>query len=149
MIIRRLTDFPSFGWNPFSELERIQRELGLVTRGLTKEPFAGVFPLMNLTEDKDHYYVRTELPGIRGEDIEISATADTITLSGERKFPEEDENATYHRREREAGKFSRILTLPGEIDTEKVEAKCADGILAIVLPKAEASKPRQISVKSS
>lgn len=149
MIIRRLMDFPSSGWNPFSELERIQRELGLVTRGLTKEPFAGVFPLMNLTEDKDHYYVRAELPGIRGEDLEISATADTITLSGERKLPEEDENATYHRREREAGKFSRILTLPGEIDTEKVEAKCADGILAIVLPKAEASKPRQISVKNS
>jgi HSP20 family protein len=148
MLLRKLSDWPTSSWNPFNELERIQRELGYLTRGFTKEPMAGVFPLMNLTEDKDHYYVRAELPGIKGSDLEIQATGDSLTISGERKISQ-DGNATYHRREREAGKFSRILTLPGEIDTDKVEASCVDGILTIRLPKAEAAKPKQISVKSS
>jgi HSP20 family protein len=149
MLLRRLTGLPTTGWNPFSELERIQRELGLLTRGLMREPTAGVFPLMNLSEDRDHYYLRAELPGIKAGDLEISATADSLTISGERKISEDDENVTFHRREREAGKFSRVITLPGDVDTAKVEANCADGVLTIVLPKAEASKPKQIRVKSS
>lgn len=149
MLLRRLTGLPASGWNPFSELERIQRELGLLTRGLMREPAAGVFPLMNLSEDRDHYFLRAELPGIKAGDLEISATQDSLTISGERKISEEDENATFHRREREEGRFSRVVTLPGEIDTGKVEASCADGILTIVMPKAEAAKPKQIRVKSS
>lgn len=148
MILRRLTDWPTAGWSPFRELDRIQRELGLLTRGLVREPVAGVFPLMNLTEDKENYYVRAELPGVKGGDLEIHATGDSLTISGERKIPEE-ENATFHRREREEGRFSRVVTLPGEIDTNRVEASCVDGVLKIVLPKAEASKPKQIQVKSS
>ena len=131
----------------------MQRQMDLLTRGLSRgffrEPGAGVFPLMNVTEDKDNYYIRSELPGIRSEDLEISVTGDSLTLSGERKIPTEDKDATYHRKEREAGKFSRIITLPGQIDTGKVEARCADGILTVVLPKAEAAKPRQITIKAS
>jgi HSP20 family protein len=149
MLLRRLTGLPTTGWNPFNELDRIQRELGWLTRGLTREPAAGVFPLMNLTEDRDRYYLRAELPGIKAADLDISATSDTITISGERKIAGGDENVTFHRREREAGRFSRVVTLPGDVDTGKVEASCTDGILTIVLPKAEASKPKQIQVKSS
>lgn len=149
MLLRRLTGLPTSGWNPFSELERIQRELGWLTRGLVREPAAGVFPLMNLGEDRDHYYLRAELPGIKAADLEISATPESLTISGERKISAEDEDATFHRREREGGKFSRVVTLPGEIDTGKVEASCADGILTIVMPKAAAAKPKQIHVKGS
>ncbi|MCG6536710.1 MAG: Hsp20/alpha crystallin family protein [Syntrophales bacterium LBB04] len=103
---------------------------------------------MNVTEDKDRYYIRAELPGIKADELDISVTADTLSISGERKFPPEDENAKYHRREREAGRFSRIFTLPGQVNTEKVEAKCSEGILTVFLPKAEAAKPKQITVKS-
>lgn len=148
MLLRRITDWPTPSWNPFSELERIQRELNTLTRGFGGAPMAGVFPLMNLTEDKDNYYVRAELPGIKGSDLEIQATGDSLTIAGERKIAE-DGDATYHRREREAGKFSRILTLPGEIDTNKIEASCVEGVLTIRLPKAEASKPKQIQVKGA
>ncbi|HDZ23565.1 MAG TPA: Hsp20/alpha crystallin family protein, partial [Desulfobacteraceae bacterium] len=80
---------------------------------------------------------------------DISVTGDTLTITGERKLPGEDEKARYHRREREAGKFSRIVTLPAQIDTAKVEARCADGVLTITLPKAEEAKPKQIAVKSA
>jgi HSP20 family protein len=105
--------------------------------------------MMNVTEDKDNYYVRAELPGLKADELDITVTGDTLSISGERKLPVEDEKAQYHRREREAGRFSRIVSLPDQVDTGKVEARCADGILTVLLPKAEAAKPKQIAVKTS
>ena len=122
---------------------------GGLSRGLWGEPAAGVFPLMNITEDKSNYYVRAELPGIKADELEMSVTGDTLSVSGERKLPVEDERAQYHRSEREAGRFSRIVTLPGQLNTGKVEARCTDGVLTVTLPKAEAAKPKQITVKTS
>ena len=104
---------------------------------------------MNMTEDKENFYVRAELPGIAGDDLDISVTGDTLTISGERVMPTENETAKYHRREREAGKFSRIVNLPSQIDTTKVKASSDDGILTVTLPKAEETKPKQITVKTS
>ena len=154
MIWRRITGFPTSDWtSPFDELERMRRDMDRLTEGLTRglwrEPMAGVFPLMNVTEDKDNYYVRAELPGLKANDLDISVTGDTLSISGERKIPVEDEKAQYHRREREAGKFSRIVSLPAQIDTGKVEARCNDGVLTVVLPRAQAAKPKQIAVKTS
>lgn len=146
MLLRRTTDWPTWGWkSPFEELERMKRQMdwlsGGLSRGLFGQPAAGVFPLMNVTEDKDNYYVRAEL--------DISVTGDTLSIAGERKLPVEDEKAQYHRREREAGRFSRIFNLPAQIDAGKVEARCTDGVLTVTLPKAEAAKPKQITVKAS
>jgi HSP20 family protein len=114
-----------------------------------KEGAAGVFPLTNVTEDDDNYYVRAELPGMAADEIDISVTGDSLSISGERKIPAEEEEARYHRKEREAGKFSRMISLPGQVDTEKVEAGCTDGVLTIRLPKAQAAKPKQITVKTA
>jgi HSP20 family protein len=154
MIVRTLTGWPTLGWrSPFDEIERMRRQMDMLAQGLTgsifREPAAGVFPLMNVTEDNDNYYVRAELPGIKADELDISVTGDSLTISGERKIPSEDENANYHRRERESGKFSRVLSLPGQIDTSKVEASTSDGILTVVLPKSEAAKPKQITIKAS
>jgi HSP20 family protein len=150
MFLRRLTGWPTGEWtSAFSELDRLRRQMDWLTEGLSRGPAAGVFPLMNMTEDADNYYVRAELPGIKAGDLDISVTGDALSISGERKIPAEDKNARYHRREIEAGKFSRILSLPSQVDTGKVEARCADGILTVVLPKAEAAKPKQITVKVS
>jgi HSP20 family protein len=122
---------------------------GGLSKGLFREAATGVFPLMNATEDKDSYYVRAELPGFKADELDISVTGDTLSISGERKLPAEDEKAQYHRKEREAGKFSRIVSLPAQLDPGKAEARCTDGILTVVLPKAEAAKPKQIAVKTS
>ena len=154
MLFRRSTDWPTWGWTgTFEELERMRRQMdwlsGGLSRGLFGEPSAGVFPLMNVTEDNDNYYVRAELPGIKADELDISVTADTLSISGERKLPAEDEKAQYHRREREAGRFSRIVSLPEQVDTGKVEARSTDGVLTITLPKAEIAKPKQIAVKVS
>jgi HSP20 family protein len=109
-------------------------------------PSAGVFPLINVTEDTNKYYVRAELPGMKSNELDIQVTADGISISGERKIPVEGNNVRYHRREREAGTFSRSFNLPEEIDVNKVEASMENGVLKVTIPKSEAAKPRQITV---
>jgi HSP20 family protein len=71
-----------------------------------------------------------------------------VSLSGKREIQREHERVSYHRRERAEGSFNRTLTLPGEVDAERVDAHYSDGILTLKLPKAEAAKPRQISVRT-
>jgi len=129
------------------ELARFNDELNQLRGLMNQNTSAGVFPLINVTEDTNKYYIRAELPGVKVEDIEIMATGNSLAISGERKIASEGENVKYHRREREAGKFSRMLNLPNQIDSSKVEAKLINGILTISLPFAEKSKPRQIVIK--
>ena len=109
---------------------------------------AGVFPPINVSEDTDNLYVRSELPGVEPGDIEISVEGDTLTLRGERKLPEAGEGVNYHRREREAGRFRRIVTLPTRISPDGVEAIFKDGVLKIVLPKAAEARAKAIKVKT-
>ena len=154
MIIRRIGGWPTLGWrSPVGELERMRTEMDRLSEALTgplfREPLAGVFPLMNVTEDKENYYVRAELAGIKADELNISITGNSLSVAGERTIPAENEKARYHRREREGGKFSRIVSLPLQVDTSKVEARCIDGVLTVVLSKAEEAKPKQIAVKIS
>ena len=150
MIYRRLFDFPTWRIrSPFGELERMRRQMDrLYDDAMTPHrlPQAGVFPLVNLTENKDKYFVRAELPGVKADELDLQVTGNKLAISGERKITAEDESAKYHRREREAGTFSRMIGLPGEVDSDKVEAKLENGILTVVVPKAEIAKPKQISV---
>jgi HSP20 family protein len=108
---------------------------------------AGVFPAVNITEDAEAYYVSAELPGVKSADLDLKVTANQLTLAGERKISEEAADARYHRREREAGRFSRAVALPGDIDPDHVKARLVDGVLTVTIPKAEKAKPRQIAVQ--
>ena len=85
-----------------------------------------------------------ELPGLKKEEIEISLNGDTLTIGGERKHEEKADQGS--RTERYFGKFQRSLTLPVPVNAEKVNATYKDGILKVVLPKAEEAKPKQIPV---
>jgi HSP20 family protein len=107
---------------------------------------SGVFPQINMTEDADRFYIRAELPGVNTNDLEMQATAKNLSIAGERKIEAENKGVRYHRREREAGNFSRIIAMPTEINPDRIEAKMQDGILTIRVPKAEAVKPRQIAI---
>jgi HSP20 family protein len=154
MIIRRLYDWPASEFrSPFDELERMRRQMDRLSDtlwgGVYREPTAGIFPIVNVTEDHDHYYVRTELPGVKPAELDISVTGNGISISGERKIESGGKDVVYHRREREGGRFSRMVSLPKPIDPSKVDAHCVDGILKVVLPKAESAKPKQIQVKTS
>lgn len=151
MIYRRLFGFPAFDpRSPFAELERMRRQMDQLFEGLVgarARQMAGVFPPINLSESRDAFTLRAEMPGIASGELDIQATGNSVTLSGERRIPEENGSARYHRREREAGAFSRVIGLPAEINPDKVEAKLQNGVLTVVLPKAEAAKPKQITVR--
>lgn len=146
----RWLDRPSL-LKPLEELERLRKEMDRLfesVMGRRPWPISGrVFPPVNITEDKDAYYIRAELPGVKPEDIELSVEQDTVILGGERKA-EELKDVTYHRREREMGKFRRAIRLPGAFNPDKVEARFKNGILTITLPKSEEAKPRKIAVKA-
>jgi HSP20 family protein len=112
------------------------------------EPAAGVFPPINITQDDENFYLRAEVPGIKPSELSISALRNRVSISGKREIPREHERVSYHRKERPEGVFNRAVTLPTEVDAERVEARYADGILTLTLPKAEQAKPRQISVRT-
>ena len=126
------------------QMNRLAEEL---TEGIYREPVAGVFPLLNVTEDKDKYYVRAELPGIKGNDLDISVTGNTLSISGERKIAAEGAKEAYVLREYRTGTYFRQFTLSEVIDQGKIDAEMNDGVLRLVLPKVEPAKPRRITVK--
>jgi len=138
--------------NTFEQLDRMRRQIDRLMFGDETDIYrrlfgTGVFPQINLTEDIDKFYIRTELPGVKPDDIDIQATVKSLSITGERNIESENEGVRYHRREREGGKFSRIISMPVEIDPNNIEAKMQDGILTIFVPKAEEVKPRQIAIK--
>lgn len=150
MIFRRTFGFPNWSFqNAFDELNQIRRQMDRVFDDMSFRNVAGyrsgVFPALNLTEDKDNFYIRAELPGMTSKDLDIEATGKSLSITGERKIMNE-EGAKYHRRERESGRFSRVINLPGDIDSAKIKASLSNGILTILLPKAEVSKPKQITI---
>ena len=139
------------GWNPQGELAQLQRRMERLFQNAYgpegRPERVGVYPPVNISEDRDHIFVRAELPGVRAADLEITLQDNSLTLRGERKIAAEDKQVNYHRRERESGFFRRIVALPSAVRGDKVEAACKDGILTIKMAKPEAVKPRKIEVK--
>jgi HSP20 family protein len=137
----------------FSPLQRMQREMNNLLsaqrpgQGLTQRP--GVYPALNIYDDGESFIVWAEVPGMEPKSIDITVTGDTLKLTGERTLPELAEGASYHRRERDFGHFSRALTLPEQVDNSKVVASYKNGILEILLPRAEQVKQRKIEIKTS
>lgn len=151
MLIRKIQGWPfDDRLNGFSELQHMQRNLDRLLSGHRGErgldPSAGVYPLLNVTHDHDNFYIRSEIPGMTLEELDVSVTGRTVTVSGNREIQSEEQSARYHRREREAGKFRRQWNLPTDVDSEQVEAKYRHGMLMIVLPKAESAKPRKVTI---
>lgn len=109
---------------------------------------AGVFPSVNIYDDGESFLVRAELPGVAPEGLDVSAKGDQLVIRGERTVNLPDDQANLHRREREGGSFRRALTLPRDIDADKVSARLQDGVLEIYAPRSPNERPRRIDVKS-
>jgi HSP20 family protein len=152
MIVRQVRPW-SVGWNTptnsFAQMRRdmeslLERLTGATSDGST----SGVFPPMNVSEDRDRYYVRALIPGVDATKLDVSVVHQTISVSGVRESAEE-QGVSYHRRERAEGAFSRSVTLPESFDGARVDAKYVDGVLTLTLPKHEAAKPRRVTVQTS
>jgi len=103
-------------------------------------------PAVNLYDDKEALTVQAELPGMKKDEIQINLQDGFLTISGERKQEEKYENAESYRSERLLGRFHRSISLPSEVDAEKIKASYTDGILTVTLPKSEKARPKQIPI---
>jgi HSP20 family protein len=154
MLLRRVwLSRPAFD-SPFSDFDSLRREMlrvfdAVAGQDSSSTVAAGVFPPINVTQDDSHFYLRAEVPGVKAADLSISALRNRVSITGKREIPKENGKVSYHRRERAEGEFSRTVTLPGEVVADKVEARYADGVLTLTLPKAEEAKPRQITVNGN
>ena len=143
-------------WDVFRELDNLRKEIDEAFRGAGfRRPFATSFlspvsarrfPLVNFSQDEEHVYVYALVPGVDPKETDINVLRNTITISGERKPYVEQEGQIVHRSELGAGKFSRTLELPADINPNKISAECRNGILRITLAKAEHARAKKIEI---
>ena len=148
-------------WDPFQDLRSTQEErtqdqmdrlfahaLGLhgQWQSATGASTPAWAPALDIAEGKDAYLVTVELPGVKLDELEITMEDDLLTIQGERQFTSESSEEQFHRVERSSGAFRRSITLPAHVMADEVEASMEDGVLCILVPKAEEAKPKRIQV---
>ena len=101
---------------------------------------------VDIFETEGEIVVKAELPGMDRKDIWLHLENNVLSLRGERKFEKETKDENYHRIERSYGAFNRSFSIPATVDEEKIRADYKDGVLKIVLPKKEQTKPKQIKI---
>lgn len=136
-----------FGSNLFDELRRLEREMGSSgwPTSYIRSGAQATWPPINIGSTVDEVDVYLFLPGIDTESLDVQLQQNLLTIAGERLLISEA-GANYFRKERHEGPFRRALTLPEDVDPDKVEAKYEDGVLHIRVMRRESSKPRQIKV---
>jgi len=112
----------------------------------TNRPWA---PSVDIYETGDELVLKADVPDVDLKDIDVRVENQTLTLSGQRKFEQQESGKGYHRIERSYGNFVRSFAVPNTFDTEKIAASYKNGVLTVSLPKKEAAKPRQIKVEVS
>ena len=145
MILR--TNTPTRRWDPFASDAPLHRLFNEMFERWDHTLRSESFPAINISTDEEKMLVTAEVPGLRAEEIDIAVEGNTLTLKGERKAPESNEKDTWHRRERRYGTFTRIVELPYSVDSDKVEARLQNGVLHLQLPRAEAERPRRITIQ--
>jgi HSP20 family protein len=149
-------------WYPFEDLRSAQEELSerqldsLFAHALGRHgQWQGTAmanaptwaPALDISERKDAYLVTVELPGVKLDDLTITLEDGMLTIQGERHFADESSEQQFHRIERRYGSFRRAITLPAHVMADAVEASVEDGVLQILVPKAEEAKPKRIQVR--
>ncbi len=139
-------------WSPFFDvgktLEEMDRILNAVGRPLSLRSVPrGTFPAINVYDQGGAVVMTAEAPGMKIDDVELTVMGDTLTLKGERKSTEA-ENERYYRRERPMGTFTRTVTLPTPVNADSVKAEYRDGVLRVHMEKAEEAKAKKIQIAS-
>jgi HSP20 family protein len=137
-------------WSPLGELEqmsdRMRRMLDQTFGGMLAEPL-GWSPPVDIEEQDDAYVVEADLPGVKREDVNIELVGNQLTITGEIK--EKERKGVLRKRTRRVGRFEYRVTLPDQVDAEKIEAKLNEGVLSVRVPKTERAQRRRIEVKAS
>jgi len=135
-------------WDPFNELMNLQRRFG---NGIDQnEATHGNWaPAVDIFEQGDDLVIRAEIPGVDKEDIDIDVENNTLTIRGERKRDEAFKRDNAYRMERIYGSFARSFTLPRTVDASGITAGYKNGVLELMLPKAEEAKPKKIEIQAA
>jgi len=137
------------GRSLFEEFDRLQNDLDTLfgggARASIRGEHAGSYPAVNVGATPEEVHVYVFAPGVAPADFELNIQQNVLTIAG-RRAPPADANGTGFLRERFAGSFRRVLTLPEDIDPERTEASCRDGVLHLRIGRRAASRPRQIAI---
>lgn len=147
-------------WNPSRDLMDVEREFSKLFNSFNRRfgfdegnskneelENAVWSPLTDISENKEQYLLKMDLPGVTKSDLKLSYEDGELKISGERKQEKEDKDSKYHRIERTYGKYFRSFTLPKQIEVEKIKAEFKDGQLTVTIPKAEEAKPKELEIK--
>jgi HSP20 family protein len=143
-------------WEGFRDLLSLQDRMNRlfdesargVSRGREEDWATGTWaPAVDIYEQGGDLVLKAELPGVDPKDVDVRIENNVLTLKGERRADNEVKRDSYHRVERSYGAFTRAFTLPTTVDTTKVKADFKDGLLRVVLPKREESKPKQVQIE--
>ncbi|HOK22457.1 MAG TPA: Hsp20/alpha crystallin family protein [Candidatus Hydrothermia bacterium] len=140
-------------WDPFREVTSLRDEIdrlfdSFFGRQTSMGPREGFWvPPIDVEETDNEYIIKAELPGVKKNDVKISATEDTLTISGERKIEREEKGKTYHKIEMNYGQFERSIKFPTEVIADKAKATYKDGILTVSIPKSEKAKPKELEIQ--
>lgn len=131
------------------EMDRLQQEINTLFSDYSPSRLrsAPSFPALNIWADEESVMITAEIPGVKSEDLDINVEGGNLTLSGVRSKAALPEEGQYHRQEREYGKFTRSINLPFDIEVDQVEAHLKNGVLNLMLPRAEADKPKKIQIQ--
>lgn len=141
-------------WEPSQEISALQREMNRLFDNfmapLTRQEQGWAFvPAVEMNEKPDSFVLMLEIPGMKKEDLDIEVSADSVSISGERKSKVETEEEGAFRSEFRYGKFHRTIPLSANIDNQNVKAEYNDGLLTLTLPKAEEEKRKTVKVEVS
>lgn len=132
-------------FNPWHSLAQLHPDAGALWH---EQRFGDQgLPALDVYEGAEKVMVQLEVPGVKTQDIDITAQDNTLVIKGERKLSEQKDDVTFLRQERQAGSFSRTITLPFRIDSERIKAKYAQGILQVEIERPEEVKPKKINIK--
>jgi HSP20 family protein len=139
----RWRGWPREYWDPFGEFTQLWNRMGQIFEAGGQGGPEGWIPVVETEETDDAYVIRAELPGMKGDDVNIELSGNELRITGE---VSEDKSGEALRRRR--GKFAYRTTVPTDADTSKIDAQLNDGILTVRLPKAKEAQTRKIEVKS-
>jgi HSP20 family protein len=139
-------------WDPFRDLmtiqDRVQRLLSdQAVRQNGEEGYGAWVPPVDIFQDQDNLVLRAEVPGVDKDNIDVRVENGVLSLQGERMADTDLDDKNTFRRERIFGRFARSFTLPTMVDATRITARYRDGVLEIVLPKAEAAKPKRVEIQ--
>ena len=142
-------------WDPFRDLNSLQERMNRLFEDANRgwradEPSATTSwsPAVDIYETESEIIVQAEVPGMERKDIELTLENNVLTLKGERRFEKEGKDENYHRIERSYGSFSRAFSIPAMVDEKVIKADYKEGVLAIILPKKEKARAKQINITS-